>query len=224
MAADDVQGRIDKMTASNPVSNLTQLGPNRYGGYFNEEHSNSIAVANGVVYVADMGRTDYGDTPPCVASIPLGGNSLTPFTALYTGSLPGFSPRGVAVSGNTIYLTNGNQILEMPTTGGTPTVLVSDSSFGNLDGLTYFDNALYVTDNHTTSAEVWKVDLRECTSTSVSSSSNASVYGQSVTFTATVSASSGFDNLGTVTFSDGSTSLGTASLSDGQATYSIRRR
>ena len=60
-----------------------------------------------------------------------------------------------------------------------------------------------------------------CTSTSVSSSSNSSVFGQSVTFTATVTAGSlTFDNGGTVTFSDGSTSLGTASLSGGQATYS----
>ena len=55
------------------------------------------------------------------------------------------------------------------------------------------------------------------TTTTVTSSSNPSVYGQSVTFTATVSAS-GFDNGGTVTFSDGGTSLGTASLSSGQAT------
>ena len=50
------------------------------------------------------------------------------------------------------------------------------------------------------------------TCTSVSSSSNSSVYGQSVTFTATVTVGSGKLG-GTVTFSDGSTSLGTASLS-----------
>ena len=60
------------------------------------------------------------------------------------------------------------------------------------------------------------------TTTSVTSSTSASVFGQSVTFTATVTATANtFDNGGTVTFSDGSTSLGTASLnSNGQATYS----
>ena len=57
------------------------------------------------------------------------------------------------------------------------------------------------------------------TCTTVTSLTTASVFGQRVTFTAMVTASS-FDNGGTVTFSDGSTSLGTASLSGGQATYS----
>ncbi len=58
------------------------------------------------------------------------------------------------------------------------------------------------------------------TSTTVTSSTTASVFGQSVTFTATVSpqVAGTFDSGGTVTFSDGSTSLGTASLSGGQAT------
>jgi hypothetical protein len=156
VTADDVQGRVDSMTASNPVANITQLGPDRYGGFFNEEHSNSIAVAGGVVYVADSGNSSYGDTPPRVESIPLSGGS---FTTLYTGSLPGFSPHGIAINGNTLYLTSGNQILQMPTTGGTPSVLVSDARFGSLGGLTYFNNALYVVDQHAGSAEVWQVSL-----------------------------------------------------------------
>ena len=58
------------------------------------------------------------------------------------------------------------------------------------------------------------------TTTAVSASTNPSVFGQSVTLTATVTPGSGtFDNGGTVTFSDGSTSLGTASLSGNQATF-----
>ena len=52
------------------------------------------------------------------------------------------------------------------------------------------------------------------TSTSVSSSTNLSVYGQSVTFTATVTANSGgaVEPSGTVTFEDGATSIGTGVL------------
>ena len=54
------------------------------------------------------------------------------------------------------------------------------------------------------------------TTTTVSSSTNPSVYGESVTFTATCSGQwsvvSGQWPTGTVTFSDGGTSLGTASL------------
>src|SRR5262249_58336763 len=89
VTADEVQGRVHGMTAGNPVSGITQLGPNRYGGGFNEEHFNSVAVDHGIVYVADSGNPNFSDTPPRVQSIPLGGGS---FTDLFVGSLPGFSP------------------------------------------------------------------------------------------------------------------------------------
>ena len=56
------------------------------------------------------------------------------------------------------------------------------------------------------------------TSTSLSSSANPSTYGQSVTFTATVTAQSGTPT-GTVAFNDGTTTLGTGTLNgSGQAT------
>jgi hypothetical protein len=167
VTADEVQGRVHRMTATNPVSGLVQLGPNRYGGFFNEEHFNSIATDNGMVYVADSGNPNYGDTPPRVQSIALGGSS---FTDLFVGSLPGFAPRGIAVHGGTIYLTSGNQILQMPATGGTPTLLATDPGFASLQGITFFNNALYVVDQHTGSAEIWKVDLNPPTASTFSPS------------------------------------------------------
>jgi hypothetical protein len=57
------------------------------------------------------------------------------------------------------------------------------------------------------------------TSTSLISSLNPSSFGQAVTFTATVSSTSGTPT-GTVTFNDGSTGLGTIALSGGQAQLS----
>jgi hypothetical protein len=57
------------------------------------------------------------------------------------------------------------------------------------------------------------------TSTSVTSSANPSSYGQSVTFTATVTSPSGIPG-GSVTFMSGTTSLGTETLSNGTATFS----
>src|SRR5439155_203068 len=59
-------------------------------------------------------------------------------------------------------------------------------------------------------------------STALSSSANPSVFGQSVTFTATVSAVGPGNGTptGTVTFKDGATALATNNLSGGQATYS----
>lgn len=56
------------------------------------------------------------------------------------------------------------------------------------------------------------------TTTTVSSSLNPSTYGQSVTFTATVSSAQGTP-AGTVTFKDGGATLGTGALSNGTATF-----
>ena len=57
--------------------------------------------------------------------------------------------------------------------------------------------------------------------TTVTASSKKSVFGQSVTFTATVTARSpgGGTPTGQVTFMDGSAQLGTATLSGGTATF-----
>jgi hypothetical protein len=59
------------------------------------------------------------------------------------------------------------------------------------------------------------------TSTSVASSLNPSTFGQSVTFTATVTSSGGTPP-GQVTFKDGSTTLGTATLASGKATLATK--
>ncbi len=62
---------------------------------------------------------------------------------------------------------------------------------------------------------------QDATTTNLKSSANPSVFGQSVTFTATVKAASPGSGTpsGTVTFYDGSTTLGTATLDDGTASF-----
>src|SRR5207248_5800860 len=59
------------------------------------------------------------------------------------------------------------------------------------------------------------------TTTAVTSSANPSVFGQPVTFTATVSAVAPGVGIptGTVTFRDGGNTLGTATLTNGTATF-----
>jgi hypothetical protein len=152
--ADEVQGRVHRLNPDG--SGLTQLGGNRYGGFFDREHFNSIAVNDGIVYIADQGKSGFSDTPPRVQSIPVGGGS---FSTLFTGDSATFSPNGIAVGSDTIFLTNRNQILEMPLTGGTPTLLVSDPRFStHLAGLTFFNDALYVADG---AGAIWKVDLAQ---------------------------------------------------------------
>lgn len=59
------------------------------------------------------------------------------------------------------------------------------------------------------------------TSTTLTSAPNPSIYGQSVTLTATVAGAPGITPTGTITFTDGTTTLGTAPLDgNGTATFS----
>src|ERR1035438_956863 len=70
--------------------------------------------------------------------------------------------------------------------------------------------------NPSTSLAVTQTVNKASSSVALSSSANPSVYGASVTFTATVIPSAA---TGTVTFKDGSTTLGTGTISGGTATY-----
>jgi hypothetical protein len=59
------------------------------------------------------------------------------------------------------------------------------------------------------------------TKTTIASSLNPSIFGQTVTFTATVTANLSGTPTGTVTFSDGANPLGTSTLNGGTATLSV---
>lgn len=71
-----------------------------------------------------------------------------------------------------------------------------------------------------TSAALSQVVNPAATTTTVTSSANPSSQGQSVTFTATVTTSTGVNSAGTVTFTAGGTTLGTATLSANVASVS----
>ena len=72
----------------------------------------------------------------------------------------------------------------------------------------------------TTTAATLTVNAVQATSTSLASSQNPSSSGQAVTFTATVTSSSGTPT-GSVTFNDGGAPIGTATLSGAVATFTI---
>jgi len=69
---------------------------------------------------------------------------------------------------------------------------------------------------------VAKIGSALSSATTIASSSNPSAFGQSVTFTATVTSQGSGTPTGSVTFSDGSTPLGTSPLSGGTATFSTK--
>jgi hypothetical protein len=83
----------------------------------------------------------------------------------------------------------------------------------------YSGNAAYGT---STSPALSHTVNKASSSTSLSSSHNPSVFGQSVTFTATVAAVApgGGTPTGTVTFKDGAVMLGSGTISSGKATFS----
>ncbi len=150
--ADSVQGRIHSLNPDG--TGITQLA-SRYGGFFDRDHFNGLVWDSGTLYIADAGLAGFPDTPPRVQSISASGGVVT---TLYQGSLPGFSPTGIEVVDDTIYLTNNNQeILLMPKTGGTPTLFASDPGFSSLWDLVHLNGALYVADRDANT--IWKVDI-----------------------------------------------------------------
>ena len=130
-------------------------------------------------------------------------------------------PGVLSFAGGTVTLTDG---LDGPTKG-TGTVsggTLAPISVSSLSGGTHTIWAVYSGDTNFTQtngtvgfAVVTITGGTQTTTTTVSSSTSASVFGQSVTFTATVTPQTGGTPTGTVTFSDGSTSLGTGMLNSG---------
>jgi hypothetical protein len=110
-------------------------------------------------------------------------------------------PQHVTVTGLDDGLFNGDQAYEL--TG------VASSADGNYNNLMI------------SPITVVNQEADAPTSTVVSASSNPSVYGDAITFTATASAADSATPTGTVTFFDGTTSLGTVALSSGSAAITV---
>lgn len=139
--ADYVQGRIHRLNFD--ATGITTIVSSRYGGFFDTERKNSLALNNDILYIADAGRS--GVAVPEILSIPKTGGS---FTSLWQGA-PLVSPRGIAILGDEIFLVDpgaNNTIWRLPLTGGQPQAMVSNFQFTNIYGITAFGNNLYVTD------------------------------------------------------------------------------
>jgi phospholipase/lecithinase/hemolysin len=141
------------------------------------------------------------------------GESVT-FTATVKAASPGsgtptgsvtFLENGAPV--DTATLSGGKATFKTSLTAGSYSVTVSYGGDGNFTG--------------NTSPAVTQAVNQDATSTTVSSSASTSVYGQGVTFTATVKAASPGSGTptGSVTFMDGSTVLGSALMSGNTATF-----
>ena len=144
------------------------------------------------------------------------GQSVT-FTATVTAVAPGSG----TPTGSITFLDGSTTLGTATLSGGKATFKTSALAAGpHTITVSYSGDGNFVT---STSAPLTQTVNQAATTSKVTSSANPSVFGQSVTFTATVKAvapGSGTPT-GTVSFLDGSTTLGTGTLSGGTATFSI---
>jgi hypothetical protein len=178
-----------------------------YGGSLNYQESNSAAAALSIspdstttAVASSVNPSALGQSVTLTATV----NATSPGSGTPTGTLTfkdGGAPLGTAILNNgTATLTTSALAL------GTNTISAAYAGDGNFNGST--STSLTQTVNR-------------ATTTALKTSGSSSVFGQSVTFTATVSGvgqGSGTPS-GTVTFLDGSTTLGTATLATGVATF-----
>ncbi len=183
-----------------------------YSGDPNFTASTSSALTQ-TVKQADTTTADVSVVNPSVY-----GEQLT-FTATVSASTPGSgTPTGTVTFsvGSTTLGTTTLSSGSASITTSTPLAVGNDTIKASYGGDTNFKTS--------TGTVVQTVD-QDSTTTSLASSANPSVYGQSVTFTATVSANSPGSGTpaGSVTFMNGSTTLGTATLSGGSASLSTAK-
>ena len=153
--------------------------------------------------------------------------TLSPTNPIVFGQSVTFTATVAAVSPGSGTPTGTVNFLDGTTTIGTDETLnssgVATFSTSSLPAGTDSITAVYSGDpNFTTStSSVLSQVVLQASSTTLTSGTNPSVSGQSVTFTATVAASSGAGTpTGTVNFLDGTTTIGTGTLSSGVATFS----
>jgi hypothetical protein len=185
-----------------------------YSGDTNVSAATSATV-NQVVNKADTSTALATSGTPTVF-----GQSVT-FTATVSVTAPG-STAGANPTG-TVDFKDGATIIGSGTLSTTAGVTTATFSTTSLAVGTHSMTAVYNGDssfNGSTSSAVSQVVNKANSSTAVVSSVNPSVFGQSVTFTATVTAvapGAGTPS-GTVTFKDGGVSIGTGTLAGGSAT------
>jgi uncharacterized repeat protein (TIGR01451 family) len=179
-----------------------------YGGDTNFSGSNGSHTHNVV----------KSDTTTTLTSAPNASvfGQLVTLTATVTASPPGSG----TPTGNVTFFDGGVSLGAGTLNNGVATFATTTLSVGShVITATYGSDASF---NGSTSIPATQVVGQANTATSLTSAPNASVFGQSVTFTATVTASApgAGTPTGLVTFVEGATVLGTGALSGNMATFS----
>ena len=181
-------------------------------------------VANNAVGALDSATTGFaGMTVKSVSATLTAGTPTTP--TLTTSGTPSVFGQNVtftatlaptAATGTVTFLDGATVLGTGTLTAGVATFAISTLAIGTHPIVaTYGGDAIY---SNSTSNTVNQVVTLVPTTTTVAGLPNPPVYGQNVTFTATVAPAAA---TGTVTFSEGATTLGTGTLAAGATTFAI---
>lgn len=154
--ADTVQGRVHRMNPDG--TGITQIGGNRYGGFFAGAHGNRITVGGGILYVLDQGNASVGSVAGIYAhsaSDPSGA-----WTTLATGAEFNSSVDYILYVDGELFFTHDSVLKKIAASGGAITT-ISDPEFHDLHGLAYAGGLLYVVDNFGGNARVLSVHLAQ---------------------------------------------------------------
>jgi len=175
--------------------------------------SSTFAISTSTALTQTVNQDGTSTVVTASANPSVYGQSVT-FTATVSAALPGSgTPTG------TVTFMDGSTTLGSGTLDGSGLAKISTRTLAvgsHSITASYGGDANFIT---STSPTLNQAVNQDGTSTVLSSSVDPSVYGQSVTFTATVSAAAPGSGTptGSVTFMDGSTALGSATLSSGKA-------
>jgi len=178
-----------------------------YSGDSNYSGSTS-AVLSEVVYSSNAATT----TALVSSANPSTPGEAVTFTATVNTSGPG-TPSGI------VTFWDGTAELGSFALNGKSASLTTSSLALGTHSITAGYGGDIVFSSSTSAVLTQTVSAVAATSTAVASSANPSNFGQSVTFTATVSSSASGTPTGTVTFKDGTTTLGSVALSSAKASF-----
>jgi uncharacterized repeat protein (TIGR01451 family) len=133
----------------------------------------------------------------------------------FTATVSAVPPAAGTPTGIMTFLDGGNSIGTAPVGGGVAIFTTSALAVGNHTITTVYSGDGNFNASSGSLIGNPQVVNKANTTTTVTSSSNPSVFGQPVTFTATVSSAAPGTPTGTVTFLDGGNSIGTATLGGG---------
>lgn len=204
------------------MDGATVLGTDTLSGGSASLSTSALSIGTHGITAIYSGNTNYLTSTSSVLNQVVNTNGSDTTTTLASSANPStygdivvFTATVTSGATGTVTFKDGSTVLGTGTlSGGTASFSTSLLSVGNHSITAIYEgDANYAT---STSSALTQVVDQIATTTAVVSSANPSTFGNSVTFTATVTSGA----TGTVTFRDGATVLATESLSGNTATYS----